>query len=141
MNPKTGTENPKVSSTTAPAEEAPVGEFANPDFELKMVQFPFNSDEITEESMSVLRDNAAWMVNFPENKVVLEGHCDNRGSTQYNLSLGERRANAVKRFLSTLGVNPDNLDILSYGEEKPLIDEETENAYSSNRRVEFRKRR
>lgn len=114
-------------------------EFDDQDYKLRMIHFPFNSDELTEEAQDTLQKNGKWMTRFPDCQITIEGHCDNRGSTQYNLSLGERRANAVVRFLTALGVSPDRLQVLSYGEEKPLLDEFTEEAWGKNRRAEFRK--
>lgn len=110
-------------------------------FELKPVYFDFNSDELSGDSKLTLEQNAAWMKNFPDIKVVLEGNADKRGSTEYNLSLGERRAQAVRQYLAALQVNPDMLGVLSYGEERPILDAETEEAFAANRRVEFRKTR
>ncbi len=138
--------NPKPVSAGAPAEstesedEPVLTGTNNPDFELKPIFFPFNSDEITEEAKATLADISAWMNRFPDVSVAVEGHCDDRGSTEYNLALGERRANAVRKVLILLNVNPDKLDIVSYGEERPLVDAENEEAWSRNRRAEFKKR-
>lgn len=110
-----------------------------PDYKLRMIHFPFNSDVITDEAREILQKNARWMINFPDVKVLIEGHCDNRGSMEFNLSLGERRAANVRSLLMTMGVLETNLEIISYGEERPLVDENTEEAYSENRRAEFKK--
>ncbi len=111
----------------------------DPEYDLKSVRFPFNSEDITEEAKQILQQNAAWLNNFPDINVRVEGHCDSRGSTEYNLALGERRAYAVRKFLIMLGVNPDQLSVMSYGEESPLVDEENEMAWEQNRRAEFKK--
>jgi len=109
------------------------------DYQLEMIHFPFNSDIITDEAREILKKNARWMLNFPEAKVLIEGHCDNRGGMEFNLSLGERRASNVRGLLMTLGVMENNLEVISYGEERPLVDEDSEEAYARNRRTEFKK--
>lgn len=134
---------PPALTPVAGSGEAPVlSEGLSPKdigFELKTVYFAFNSDELSADSKTTLERNATWMKNFSATKVVLEGHADKRGSTEYNLSLGERRASAVRKYLTILQVNPDNLEVVSYGSERPARDEDNEEAYSLNRRVEFRK--
>ena len=137
MNPR-----PSSEETTEEPPLAPVGTFSpteDPNYELQRIHFPFNSDEITAESREMLRRNAEWMNNFPGVRVRVEGHCDERGSTEYNLSLGERRANSVKQYLIMLSVSPDSLLNISYGEERPLKDGRNEEAWAENRRAEFRK--
>lgn len=138
MNPKTedAAEGKKDGDATDVG-ASPIPPAADPDFELKRIHFPFNSETITEESKTIIQDNSAWMNHFNEVKVLIEGHCDNRGSTEYNLALGERRAISVRKYLIMLGVNPDNLEIITYGEEKPLEDEANEIAWAKNRRAEF----
>lgn len=111
----------------------------DPNFLLQSIHFPFNSDELSEESRGILEKNAEWMKKFSKIKVVLEGHCDKRGSTEFNLSLGERRAQNVRKFLQALQVNPDLIDIVSYGEERPQNEADNDAAYAENRRVEFKK--
>lgn len=112
---------------------------SDPNYVLQTIHFLFNSDELTEESRGILEKNAEWMKKFTTVKVVLEGHCDKRGSTQFNLSLGERRAQNVRKFLQALQVNPDLIDIVSYGKERPISEADSEAAYAENRRVEFKK--
>jgi len=117
----------------------PDPELDNPNFELKRVHFPFNSDELTEETKEILAKNAAWMERHPATRVRVEGHADERGSTEYNLALGERRAGNVRDYLVSLGADRDKLEILSFGEEQPLDSTSAEEAWAMNRRAEFRK--
>jgi peptidoglycan-associated lipoprotein len=85
----------------------------------------------------LLREKADWLQANPSETVMIEGHCDERGTTVYNLALGERRANIVRTYLVNLGVSPRRLGTVSYGEEKPLDPAPTEAAYRINRRAQF----
>jgi peptidoglycan-associated lipoprotein len=105
---------------------------------LVTVYFGFNEAELSEEARNTLGDNADYMRRRPEQRVQVEGHCDNRGSTEYNLALGERRALSIRQYLIKLGVNPDRLEIISYGEERPVDPASSEEAFSKNRRGEFK---
>ncbi len=102
------------------------------------VYFEFDSALLTPESRNALADNVEIMNHFPEISVEVEGHCDDRGSVEYNLALGERRANAIRRYMVTAGLPEANITTISYGEERPLIEGETDEAYRKNRRAEFR---
>ena len=84
-----------------------------------------------------LRKAANFLRNYPQVKVVIEGHCDERGSTEYNLALGQRRANAVMQFLVSLGIPENRLNATSWGKEKPFCMEATEACYAKNRRGHF----
>ena len=86
--------------------------------------------DLLEKNFECLRDNANW-------KVTLEGHCDERGTIEYNFALGERRARAARDYLVSLGIERNRVKIISYGEERPVVNESYEDAWSSNRRVEF----
>lgn len=131
---KTGSE--EVSAATAKAQA--VSEEARAKLsELMRVHFDFDKAQITPSAAETLKANASTLKAVPGVKVTIEGHCDERGSTQYNLALGERRANAVKRFLSDTGVDPNRLNTVSKGEEMPLVSESSEDAWSKNRRAEF----
>ena len=106
---------------------------------LESVYFDFDSSAIRSDQRAVLQgnsskigQNAAWRM------IVIEGHCDERGSEEYNLALGERRANAVKRYLTTLGIPDSRLDTVSFGESKPATQGHDESAWRWNRRAEFR---
>ena len=102
------------------------------------IHFAFDSYELSPEARSILKDKAAVLDGNPEWKVVIEGHCDERGTDEYNLALGERRARAAYEFLVLLGIEADRLSIISYGEEKPVDTAHTEAAWARNRRDEFR---
>ncbi len=105
---------------------------------LERVFFEFDQYTLTPEARTVLANNAQYMKENPMVKVVVEGHCDERGSDEYNLALGERRAAAAKNFMVSLGVPADRMTIISYGEEIPLDPRNTEDAWAKNRRVEFK---
>ena len=101
------------------------------------VYFGFNEATLTDESRTALNNNAEFLRNHEGQRIQIEGHCDSRGSTEYNLALGERRAMAVRKYLVKLGINPTRLEIISYGEERPADPAQTEDAWSQNRRAEF----
>ncbi len=98
------------------------------------VFFDFDKSNIKPEFEETLAANARRLIDDPDLKVVIEGHCDERGTTEYNLALGERRANAVKEALIANGANPDQLDTVSYGEERPADPGHDEAAWAKNRR-------
>ncbi len=99
--------------------------------------FEFDSSTISTEAEAILRAKAEWMQRNPSLAIVIEGHCDNRGTTEYNLALGERRADGVKRFLIDLGVSETRIRTISFGEERPLDRGDGEEAWSKNRRAHF----
>lgn len=106
-------------------------------FRVEDIQFEFNSYDITTTARETLKNLSDWMSKNKGIKIQIEGHCDERGTTEYNLALGERRANGVKQYLATLGVEAARLSIISYGEEKPLCSESTEECWAKNRRAHF----
>lgn len=99
--------------------------------------FDFDTAEIKAESRDVLAAHARNLAENPRTQVTLEGHADERGTTEYNLALGERRANAVQRFLIVNGASREQLETVSYGEEKPVVSGSSESAWAQNRRVEM----
>ncbi len=105
--------------------------------QLSNVYFSFDDFSLSEEAKKTLVENAAWLMNRPEKKVAIGGHCDERGTGEYNLALGERRANSAKRYLITLGVSANQISTISYGEEKPADLGNDEEAWAKNRRDEF----
>ncbi len=113
---------------------SPLDDPSSPLYE-KMFFFDFDSSEIRPEYLPALRAHAEYLIANPDQRVVIEGHCDERGSREYNMALGERRANAVRRFLEAEGVDPAQLETVSYGEEKPLDPRHNEEAWSVNRRA------
>jgi len=104
---------------------------------LSNVYFAFDDFSLSQEAKTVLAQNAAWLVNNPQREVIIEGHCDERGTDEYNIALGERRANSTKRYLIVLGVNKAQLSTISFGEERPASTGHNESAWAQNRRAEF----
>lgn len=104
---------------------------------LKTIYYDFNAADLTEESKETMQRNAAWLNANPDTKVILEGHCDSRGSAEYNLALGEKRGYTARNYLKQLGVDISRLEVVSYGEERPAEGGDDEGAYARNRRVEF----
>ena len=104
---------------------------------LKTVRFAYDKSDLTTEAKALLDTDANWIKQHPDLSIQVEGHCDERGSIEYNLSLGERRAQTVKKYLVSVGVESKRLSVISYGEEKPLERGDTEAAYSQNRRANF----
>jgi len=105
--------------------------------DLTRIYFDFDSYVLTGEARTTLQQNAALLKTAPMLKVQVEGHCDERGSDDYNLALGERRAQATVDYLVSLGVNAGQLSTISYGEMRPLDPGHNEMAWSKNRRAEF----
>lgn len=105
--------------------------------QLTRIHFEFDQYVLTKEAQDILYANAQILKAAPALKIVVEGHCDERGSDEYNLALGERRALATKNYLISLGVSGDQLGTISYGEEVPLDTSGTEDAWAMNRRAEF----
>jgi len=101
------------------------------------VYFEYDSADLTAPSRDALDRNARILGRYPSLQVTIEGHCDDRGSTDYNLALGERRARSVMEYLVRLGAGSDQLRLVSYGEERPDSSGDGESAWSRNRRVEF----
>jgi peptidoglycan-associated lipoprotein len=104
---------------------------------LKDIYFEFDSHSLNSEAREVLRGNANWLKNNPAARAEIEGHSDERGTNEYNLALGARRAQTAKDFLATLGVGADRLSTISYGEEIPACKEATESCWQRNRRARF----
>ncbi|HWA31135.1 MAG TPA: peptidoglycan-associated lipoprotein Pal [Rhizomicrobium sp.] len=98
------------------------------------VHFAYDAYNIDDEARTTLQRQAAWLQKYPSVRVTVEGHCDERGTREYNLALGARRANAVKEYLASLGVSPDRVDTISYGKERPICTESNESCWAQNRR-------
>ena len=105
--------------------------------EMGMIYFAYDKSEITAEFEEVIQKNYEWIFQNPDAQVQLEGHCDERGTNEYNLALGERRAKAVFDYLVSLGANPSQFTIVSFGEERPVAYGSNEASWRQNRRVEF----
>lgn len=119
----------------APADTAGAAGETPPSME--PVYFTFDSSVLGPEATEALRRNSAFLKDNPRATVQVEGHCDERGTTEYNLGLGERRANAAKGYLLQLGVEQERISIVSYGEERPADPGHGETAWAKNRRAEF----
>lgn len=104
---------------------------------LRDIHFAFDSYELDEAARESLRDSAEWLKDNPKVRVEIEGHCDERGTVEYNLALGAKRAKAAKDYLATLGITSDRMSTISYGEELPLCSEHTESCWAENRRCHF----
>lgn len=105
---------------------------------LKDIYFDFDKYDVRDDAKSVLRSLANYLIKNTSESLLIEGHCDERGTNEYNLALGERRALSAKKYLLSFGVSSSRLETISYGEEKPLCTEKTtEDCWQKNRRVHF----
>ena len=135
-------EAPKVETyepAAAPAEPAPEMQ-ASPTFDVSLMTdifFAYDKSDLTQESRDRLSSNSKLLKSWKAS-VVVEGHCDERGTNEYNLALGERRALSVRRYLVGLGIAPDRLHTISYGEERPADPGHSEASWAGNRRAEFK---
>lgn len=107
------------------------------DREVKDAYFDYDKADIRADARDNLTQTAQFLRSYPQVKVVIEGHCDERGSTEYNLALGDRRAAAAKQFLTSLGISADRMETVSYGKERPFCSASTEECYMQNRRAHF----
>lgn len=106
-------------------------------FENEDIHFDFDKYNIRPDAAEILKRKAEWLKVHPNVHVLIEGHCDERGTEEYNLALGERRANSAKQFLLNLGVDTGCMSTISYGEERPLDPGHNEEAWAKNRRAHF----
>jgi peptidoglycan-associated lipoprotein len=104
---------------------------------VKDAYFDYDKADIRSDARDALSQTAQFLRSYPQVRVTVEGHCDERGSTEYNLALGDRRAQAVKDFLVSLGITADRLDTVSYGKERPVCTEQNEACWQQNRRGHF----
>jgi peptidoglycan-associated lipoprotein len=153
--PKWTTENPSASSSKAGAAMAqkPVAESkaeksggSLDDLQkgqtassgpLKDVFFSFDRSDLSTDARSVLKANSDWLKKNPSAQVQIEGHCDERGTVEYNLALGSKRAQASRDYLETLGIPASRLSMISYGEEIPVCKDNSESCWEKNRRARF----
>ena len=101
------------------------------------MSFDYDQYNIRDDARAVLTRDADWMKRWTSTKVTVEGHCDSRGTAEYNLALGERRAGAVKDYLVSLGIAADRITAVSKGKEQPVCTEENESCWAQNRRGHF----
>lgn len=123
---------PHSAATSRPAP----GEFTAV-ADLRDIHFDFDRYAIRSEDRKILEANATWLKDHPTYHALIEGHCDERGTNEYNLALGERRAKAAMNYLVSVGVAASRIGIVSYGEERPLCTDKAESCWSQNRRAHF----
>lgn len=136
----TETANARVTVTPPAPPPAPAPQLSlNELFEqnVKDAFFDFNKSDIRADAREALTKDAEFLRSYPDARVTIEGHCDERGSTEYNLGLGERRAQAAKNYLISLGINADHMTTVSYGKERPICMEHNEGCWQRNRRAHF----
>ena len=124
---------PDLGQPLAPTIEAPAQETSA----LQMVNFDFDKYEIRPDAADVLNKNYEWLSQNPNVQVQIQGHCDERGTIEYNFNLGQKRADAVREYLIKLGVDLNRLHTISYGKERPLDPGQNEEAWAKNRRAQF----
>ena len=105
--------------------------------DLKDIHFKFDQYDLDSNSKKVLEQNASYLKQNPGMKIEIQGHCDERGTNNYNIALGERRAHATKKFLESQGIESSRVNTISYGEEKPFCFDSNENCWFQNRRAHF----
>lgn len=125
--------------TSRGAELTAVDDQAN-EIELSPIYFEYDSYAIGGDYRGALEEVARWLRRSPGSQLLIEGHCDDRGTDEYNVALGERRAQAIRDYLERLGAPGSRLSIISYGEERPAVDGSGEEAWARNRRGELRQR-
>ena len=136
-NAKAKAEAERLAAEKAAKEKAAKIAAARKAFENEDVHFDFDSSELTAAAKALLKGKAAWLTENASASVTIEGHCDERGTTEYNLALGDRRATSVKAYLVDLGVAAARMNTISFGEEKPVDTGKTEIAWAMNRRAHF----
>ncbi len=110
----------------------------NAEAPLQMIHFDFDEYFIRDDAKPVLEANAEWLQQYDTIAIVIEGHCDERGTEEYNLALGEKRAKSTHDYLESLGISVDRIKIISYGKSQPIDFEHTEDAWQKNRRAQFK---
>lgn len=134
-NDKTGTENNVADSNASLSAEQLVHQQMQELQSNNIVYFGFDKYDVTPEYAQLLDQHATFLRSNPSVKITVEGHADEKGTPEYNIALGERRANAVKMYLQSKGVNGEQIAIVSYGKEKPAVLGHDESAYAKNRRA------
>jgi peptidoglycan-associated lipoprotein len=123
----------KAAAEEAAARERAAKEAAG----LKAIYFDFDKSFVRDDAKAVMKANAAWLKANPKAKVRIEGNCDERGTIEYNQALGQRRAASTKKYLTDLGVSGKRISLISYGKEKPVCKESTEDCWQQNRRADL----
>lgn len=125
---------PKPAPAPAPA---PMAKMEVPAFMTERIFFDFDKSALKLEAQALLKKKAEWLKANPAAKLLIEGNCDERGTAEYNLALGERRAESAKKFLVDLGIDAKRISTISYGEERPMDPRHTEDAWAKNRNDGF----
>ncbi len=138
VSASTTTQQGQSYASSGPIQNAPIPG-SEADFLASVISdtVHFDTDKygIDGESEGILRSQAQWLSRYPNKSITIEGHCDERGTREYNLALGERRANAAKNYLTALGVDPGRISTISYGKERPVALGSDEAAWAKNRRA------
>ena len=129
----------KTIAPTSTAESSPTGAKPGSQLDLEItigdrVFFGFDKSTLTSSARNQIERWGAWLITYPQNKLIIEGHADERGTREYNLALGERRANSAKDYLMTYGVSASRISVISYGKERPVDSGSNPLAWSKNRR-------
>jgi len=127
----------KAQETPAPVQEEIADEIAAAASKLKDVFFAFDDYSLTEEARQILASDGKVLGQTPKLKIVIEGHCDERGTVEYNLALGEKRALSAKNYFVSYGIEPSRISVVSYGKERPFDPGHDEAAWGKNRRAHF----
>lgn len=126
-----------ANSGVAPVEVVSAAGRHGPENTAHIVYFDFDAYTVRPSDQATIASHAQWLRNNPQRQLMLQGHTDVRGSTEYNLALGQKRAESVRKSLQLLGVDPSRMDAVSYGKERPADPGNSEKAHQRNRRVEF----
>jgi peptidoglycan-associated lipoprotein len=128
---------PAQSAATTKEQSAKVEPAATAETAVKDIFFEFDKSNISPDAREILKTNADFLLKNGNSKVVIEGHCDERGTAEYNMALGQRRAQETKNYLVNLGIKEPRIKTISYGEERPFDPGHDEDAWAKNRRAHF----
>ena len=135
------TSSSDVSSTTSSSDASSAGSVIEPGSQEDLIVnvgdrvfFGYDSSELDSDAQELLQDQVAWLKQYSDVSVIVEGHCDERGTREYNLALGEKRAQSVKNYLISLGISSDRVTTISYGKERPAVVGSNDGAWAQNRR-------
>ncbi len=132
--------SPPSRPAPAPVESSPLDaslEQMNQKGYLKDAFFDYDKSDLRDDARSALAGDADWLKKYTSTQVLIEGHCDERGTSEYNMALGDRRANAAKEYLASLGIDTGRVKTVSYGKERPFCSESNETCWQENRRAHF----
>ena len=135
--PETGPDVRPVDESQATGEDFTVSDPSGEGGPLADIHFDYDQATLNDEARGILEKHALWMQNHREAKIMVEGHCDERGTVEYNLALGNQRAQVTRDYLASLGVAADRLRTTSYGKERPIDPGHDESAWARNRRAHF----